>query len=234
MKNRTKNLGEYLSMEKVCVIVGAADIERNIFLQCYKNLKVGYKNIYVIAADKGYGFLRDNQIETDLVVGDFDSLEEIPQGNNVIKHPVMKDDTDLLLAVKEGLKRGYMFFAIFGGMGGRPDHTFGNLQILGYLRDHGARGILYGNKMHTTLIKDEKVHFDTSFCGMLSVFAFGNLAKGVNLKNLKYELENANLNPHIPLGVSNEFIGEESILEVKKGELLIMWEKNNWQLPKFV
>ncbi|MBQ5675757.1 MAG: thiamine diphosphokinase [Lachnospiraceae bacterium] len=218
-------------MEKVCVIVGAATTEEKDFLQYYKNLKSTYKDSYVIAADKGYEFLSNNHIATDLIVGDFDSLGKIPEGSNVIKHPVMKDDTDLLLAIKEGLKRGCTFFAIFGGLGGRLDHTFGNLQLLGYLREHGARGILYGDRIHATIIKNEKIEFDANFCGILSVFAFGGLAEGVNLKNLKYELNDACLWSHIPLGVSNEFIGKSSKVEVRNGELLIMWEKDNWQWP---
>lgn len=218
-------------MEKVCVIVGAATTEKKDFLQYYKNLKSTYKDSYVIAADKGYEFLSNNHIATDLIVGDFDSLGKIPEGSNVIKHPVMKDDTDLLLAIKEGLKRGCTFFAIFGGLGGRLDHTFGNLQLLGYLREHGARGILYGDRIHATIIKNEKIEFDANFCGILSVFAFGGLAEGVNLKNLKYELNDACLWSHIPLGVSNEFIGKSSKVEVRNGELLIMWEKDNWQWP---
>lgn len=221
-------------MEKVCVIVGAAAIEDHEFLLYYKNLEMKYKDIYVIAADKGYEFLCKNHIDADLIVGDFDSLGKTPQGSNVIKHPVMKDDTDLFLSIKEGLKRGCTFFAIFGGMGGRLDHTYGNMQILGYLADHGATGILYGEIMHATLIKNEKLIFDSKFCGTLSVFAYGGAVEGVNLKNLKYELENACLDCHIPLGVSNEFIGEESVVEVQKGELLIMWDKDNWQLPKFL
>ena len=221
-------------MEKICVIVGAAAVEDKEFLRCYKNLKTISKELYVIAADKGYEILCRNNIAMDLIVGDFDSLGKTPQGSNVIKHPVMKDDTDLLLAVKEGLKKQCTFFAIFGGMGGRLDHTFGNIQILGYLRDHGARGILYGEDTQVTLIKNEKIYFGEELKGTISVFSFGGQAGGVTIKQLKYELENAYLYPHIPLGISNEFIGKNSVVEVKCGELLIMWDKNNWQLPQIV
>ena len=213
--------------------MGASIMEEQEFLQGYQHLESICEKLYVIAADKGYAFLRRNYIAADLIVGDFDSLGETPTGSHVIKHPVMKDDTDVLLAIKEGLKRGYTFFAIFGGMGGRPDHTFGNLQILGYLKDHGARGILFGDLMHATLIKNEKLQFDEGFCGTVSVFALSSMAEGVCLKNLKYELDNGHLDSHVPLGISNEFIGKNSVIEVRHGELLIMWDKNLYQLPKF-
>lgn len=220
-------------MEKMCVIVGASIMEEKEFLQGYQHLESTCSKLYVIAADKGYETLRRNHIAADLIVGDFDSLGETPTGSHVIKHPVMKDDTDVLLAIKEGLKRGYTFFVIFGGMGGRPDHTFGNLQILGYLRDHGARGILFGDLMHATLIKNEKIIFDKGFGGTISVFAYSGLAEGVCIKNLKYELDKGCLDSHIPLGVSNEFVGKSSEIEVGHGELLIMWDKNHCQLPEF-
>lgn len=220
-------------MEKVCLVVGAADVEENEFLQYYEKLKITYKEVYVIAADRGYELLSKYKIEPDLSVGDFDSLGQIPQGNNVIRHPIVKDDTDMLLAIKEGLKRECTFFAIFGGMGGRLDHTFGNLQILGYLKDHGVRGILYGDTMHTTLIRSEKITFGADFSGIISVFAYGRLAEGVTISGLKYELDHGSLDFHTPLGVSNEFTGTRSLVEVKKGELLIMWEKDNWQFPCF-
>lgn len=220
-------------MEKICVIAGAAAIEEHDFLQYYNNLLQGKRDFLVIGADRGYAFLYNHGIDADLIVGDFDSLGVIPEGRNVITHPVMKDDTDMLLAIKEGLKQGCTFFAIFGGLGGRPDHTFANIQSLAYLREHGARGILFGEIMHMTTIRNEELCFEQSFAGMLSIFVLGEKAEGVNLRQLKYELENASLSSHIPLGISNEFIGKTGTIQVLQGELLVMWDKNQGQLPKF-
>lgn len=220
-------------MEKVCIIAGAAAIEDEDFLQYYNNLIQNKRDVLVIAADKGYAFLCSHGIKADLVVGDFDSLGAIPEGENVITHPVMKDDTDMLLAMKEGLKRECTFFAVFGGLGGRPDHSFANIQSLAYLREHGARGVLFGETMHMTTIWNEGMCFDAGFCGMLSIFVLGEKAEGVNLKQLKYELEDACLSSHMPLGISNEFIGKSSEIQVRQGELLVMWDKNQGQLPEF-
>ncbi|MCR5262595.1 MAG: thiamine diphosphokinase, partial [Clostridiales bacterium] len=70
----------------------------------------------VIAADAGYLYFNGKDIAPDLIVGDFDSLGEAPSGDNVVRHPVIKDDTDMMLAVKIGLERGYRIFMLYGGI----------------------------------------------------------------------------------------------------------------------
>lgn len=46
---------------------------------------------------------------------------------------------------------------------------------------------------------------------------------GVDIKGLKYELENAELTNHFPVGVSNEFTGSKSSISVSDGTLLIVY-----------
>ena len=88
------------------------------------------ENDFVIAADAGLRYLEQDEILADLVIGDFDTLKEIPTGANVVRLSCEKDDTDILAAVREGIKAGYAEFHIYGGTGGRIDHTLANLQVL--------------------------------------------------------------------------------------------------------
>ena len=83
-------------MEKICYIVGAGDNSGTNFLK--------KKEDYVIAADGGLLWLQKLNIEPDMIMGDFDSLGFVPEGNNVIQHEVMKNDTDMMLAVKKALE----------------------------------------------------------------------------------------------------------------------------------
>ena len=107
---------------------------------------------YVIAADGGYTACRRAGVEPQLLLGDFDSLAEVPALPHVERVPVEKDDTDMMLAVKRGLERGETLFHLYGGMGGqRTDHTVANFQALLYLADHGARGWLHGRCKPMTL-----------------------------------------------------------------------------------
>lgn len=180
---------------------------------------------YVIAADAGLRCLEEAGIVPDLIVGDFDTLQYIPQKNNVLKLPAEKDDTDMFMAVKEGIMAGYTVFHIYGGTGGRIDHTVANLQMLAYLSEKGMQGYLYDKECVLTMITDGELVFDVVEEGYVSVFSFSERAAGVNLRNLKYELKDAVLTNRFPLGVSNEFIGRGSSISVGEGTLLICFPR---------
>lgn len=198
-----------------CRIVGAGDFDIADFKPD--------ENDYIIAADGGYKYLTDNEYIPDVLVGDFDSLKEIPEHPYIVRHPVMKDDTDMMLAVKLGLEKGYKEFCIYGALGGRLDHTVANLQLLSYITDKGAVGYITGGDISITLIKNSSVHFMAGMNGTVSVFAVDEKAEGVYERGLKYTLKNAVICNSIPIGVSNEFIGVESEITVENGKLLIMW-----------
>ena len=95
----------------ICYIFGAGEGLPETFIKKEDDL--------VIAADAGLCSLKKLGVKPDIAVGDFDSLGFLPVCREVIKHPVMKDDTDMLLAVKTGFERGYSRFMLFGGAGGR-------------------------------------------------------------------------------------------------------------------
>lgn len=81
-------------------------------------------------------------ITPDLLLGDFDSMDQPADFDHVRRVPVEKDDTDTMLAVKTGLEQGCGEFYIYGGTGGRRlDHTLANLQTLLYLRRPWGQGI---------------------------------------------------------------------------------------------
>ncbi|MBQ9988661.1 MAG: thiamine diphosphokinase [Clostridia bacterium] len=186
------------------------------------NIRPGAED-FVIAADAGLAVLQQWGIMPDLIVGDFDSLGHVPAGENVTRHPTQKDDTDLMLAVRTGLARGYKRFLLCGALGGRLDHTMANIQTLLFLAEQGAQGFLVGENECLTVIRNGAVTFKAAAVGTISVFAVGGPAGGVSLCGLRYSLENAALTPGFPLGVSNAFIGWPATVKVAQGSLLIYW-----------
>ena len=206
-------------MEKTrCYIVGAGDFCESVLPE---------KSDYIIAADAGYTALISRGIHPDVVIGDFDSLGAVPDHPNAIQSSAEKDDTDMMLAVKFGLLLGYTHFFINGGLGGRLDHTYSNIQTMAYLTDHGATGRLCNNETCITAIKNDKYSFssDEAVTGKkIAVFCHDKTAKGVTLKGLKYSLENATLTNNNPTGISNEFTGVDASVEVKHGVLIIVWD----------
>ena len=57
------------------------------------------KEDFVIAADAGYRVCQQLGIVPDLLLGDFDSMEQPADFQNICRSPVEKDDTDTMLAV---------------------------------------------------------------------------------------------------------------------------------------
>ena len=180
------------------------------------------KEDFIIAADGGWRWCEQSGVTPHLLLGDFDSLDTVPQFSNIHRVPVEKDDTDMMLAIKEGLQRGEVEFHIYGGLGGkRSDHTIANLQALLYLASHGARGYLYGNGETYTAIRDSAVTFPAQEEGILSVFCLGADAEGVTIRGGQYEVEEVVLTADFPLGVSNHFTGAPVTVSVRHGSLLI-------------
>lgn len=217
-------------MEKCqrCIVICAGDLEIS---------QIPIKeNDLVIAVDGGYMYSRVLEITPDVIIGDFDSLEE-PYVSEVhrleeekaccvIRLEREKDDTDTMAAIRYGLQAGCEEFHLYAAMGGRLEHTIANLQSLLFLKKNGAKGYLWDAFSMTTVIREESLSFRKSMEGMLSVFAIDGDAKGVTETGLKYELHDAVLENSFPKGISNEFIGEEATVSVRDGALLVLarWE----------
>ena len=198
---------------RTCYLVGAGEF--------YGTLSPTSADL-VIAADGGYETLQKIGITPDLLIGDMDSLSICADGTAKISYPVKKDETDTHLSYLEGARRGYSNFAIYGGVGGREDHTFANYSLLLYAKNQGHHASLIGNKTEIFVIRNEKI----SLCGMdgdlFSVFAFGSDAKGVSVRGGEYEAEDVTLKTDFALGVSNAFTNKPVEIEVKDGALLVM------------
>ena len=215
---------------KKCVIIGAGECNTALLRKRLK-LKEGD---FCIAADGGLQYLSAIDETPDLLIGDMDSLGMVePNGKfNVRRLPVEKDDTDLLAAIKEGLELGYRKFELYGGLGGRLDHTIANIQCLLYLLNRGANGILVGDDMMLRVIRNEAISLPAEHYKAgrkISVFAFGGDAFGVTEKGLKYSVDNVAIRQEFPIGVSNEFIGEDAEVAVTNGMLLICIEMEEFK-----
>ena len=112
----------------VCYIIGAGEL--------YARPTPGEGDL-VIAADGGYDHLISIGITPNLVIGDMDSVRSSIEGVEVLRFPEKKDETDTHLAYLIGKEKGYSSFLIYGGTGGRPDHTFANYSLLFMAKNNG-------------------------------------------------------------------------------------------------
>ena len=207
-----------------CILIGAGDLTMGELSAADDD--------YVIAVDGGLSYCGILNVEPDLILGDFDSLSEqeklaveqlkqtVPE--KICQLPVCKDDTDMLAAIKKGLELGYTDFRIYAATGSRFDHTLANIQCLLYLKNHGAVGYLVDGTGMVLVLQNESVHFRKELEGTMSLLALTREAKGVNIRGMKYPLENAVITNDFPIGISNEFIGEAAEVSVENGELVCM------------
>ncbi len=196
---------------KTAHIVGAGEFCSEAFRPAPEDL--------IIAADGGL----IHCARCDLAVGDFDSLGRVPEGVNVVRHPVMKDETDMLLAADLALERGCGRLFLHGGTGGRPDHTMANYHVLAHIASQGAEGYLVDSSLWCFALRNARAAFPPREKGTLSVFAWGGPARGVTIEGLLYPLQDGELTPEMPLGVSNEFTGHTACISVTDGTLLVFW-----------
>lgn len=115
-----------------CYVVGAGDFTARGFAPGPGDL--------VVAADGGYRALYSLGYTPDLLLGDFDSLGNLPLPADlpVLRFPVRKDDTDAGLALRHGLDLGFRDFALYGCAGGRVDHLLANFQSMARVSRLGA------------------------------------------------------------------------------------------------
>lgn len=208
--------------DKKCIVIGAGDLTVG-------QVSVGEEDL-VIAVDGGINYCGVLNIEPDILIGDFDSVnetqrqailqmkEEAPERVVVLKPE--KDDTDMLAALRLGLEKGYDYFLIYGGCGGRMEHTLANIQCLLFLKNKGAVGYLMDGSGMVFVMKNEEVKLRDNLEGYFSLFCLGKEAKGVSIKGMKYELTDYLMTNDFPIGVSNEFIGKEATISVEDGELV--------------
>ena len=199
----------------ICYIVGAGEF--------YGSFEKKNGDL-VVAADGGCDTLLRLGISPDLIIGDMDSIESSTSAERIV-FPTKKDETDTHLAYLEGVRRGYNDFIIFGGVGGRDDHTFANYSLLVYAKNRGHRITLIGEKCDIFAMKNEQISLISESGMHFSAFAFGGDSHGVSIKSLEYEADDITLTPEFPLAVSNRFIGKEALITVKDGTLLVMVEK---------
>lgn len=199
----------------ICYLVGAGRL-------CGPHFSPEKEDL-VIAADGGYTHLQELGIRTDLLIGDMDSLSgAVPEGVRVLPFKPEKNDTDMALSAAYALTEGFQRIRIYGGSGGRFDHTLANLQLLVYLSRAGADAILYEESAVITAVTNGCLKFPAGEAGYLSVFAHGGCAEGVWERGLKYQLKDALLRDDVTLGVSNEFTGEAAEITVRCGTLIVV------------
>ncbi len=176
------------------------------------------KEDFVICADGGCRHLLDRL--PDCIIGDMDSLKNIPEGAKVIRHNPEKNQTDGEISVEYAIEKGYKEITLYCALGGRLDHTLGNFALLKLAHEKGAQAKIADDKVNIYYAEDSfslKVKKDD----IISVLPFGGDALVENSEGLYYPLHNLLLKTFDTRGVSNIAAKDEFSLKIAKGGVLV-------------
>ncbi|MDO9546363.1 MAG: thiamine diphosphokinase [Pelolinea sp.] len=180
---------------------------------------------FIVSADGGLRFIRALNLIPMLLIGDLDSVsgEDIQfiKDNNVeiIKFPADKDQTDLELALKELVSRGFDNILVIGALGGRIDQTLANIGLIQLFTDQDITIEFDDGQDHVFLIEDRQ-RIGGKAGDIVSLIPICKTVNGVTTVGLKYPLGNENLFPEKTRGISNEMTGDAAEITITSGRLL--------------
>jgi thiamine pyrophosphokinase len=185
------------------------------------------KDDFIVCADSGTKHIYNLSIDPDVIVGDFDSLNNDILNSykekkiRIVKHKKEKDETDTELAVNFVTDLGYKEIILFGALGSRFDHSFANVSILKILLDKGIKASIMDSQNEIYIISDE-IELQGNVGDTVSLLPLFSEVYGVTTYGLKYGLENATIFFGKPLGISNIFLENKIKVTIKKGFLLVV------------
>lgn len=199
------------------MIIGGADIGRYDRIHSYLR-----EDDFYICCDSGLKHREKLGIIPNLIVGDFDSYKNPHMDVETIILPCEKDDTDTVFAVKEALSRGFQDFLLVGVIGGRLDHTLGNVSLLLMLDAQGKEAMALDDFSEMQIVSDQPAQIENRYA-YFSLLNISGTAQGITIKNAKYPLAGAEISCEYQYGISNEVLpGKYAVVTVKQGRLLLI------------
>ena len=189
---------------------------------------------FLICADGGANHAALSGRLPNLLIGDLDSItpENLKQCENagcVIKRfPCEKDETDLELALIDAEEQarlvGERDIWLYGATGKRIDHLMGNMALMLAYARKGYRIHLVDPEHEIWILQGQEC-IRRSLGQEISLIALSEKAV-VTTEGLYYPLQQGVLLQDSPRGISNVFVGEEAVIQVHSGWVLVV-------LPKF-
>jgi len=185
---------------------------------------------FLVAVDGGLRHMLTLGLKPNLLVGDFDSIsaEELEscrqEGVEILRYPSQKDQTDLELALDAALARGYREIVIAFGLGGRLDHTLGNLALLSRL-DLGEAVLRFDDGETEVFMAGGSYRAACQVGDIVSLLPWNGAVRDISTAGLAYPLKGESLLPWQTRGVSNQCAGCEFQVSHGEGALLVIHQR---------
>lgn len=210
---------------KAIIVTGGKKPNRDILLKYIEN------DDYIIGVDSGCNCLYEYNINPNLIMGDFDSVDkkvlDFFVENNVEKITlnVDKDYSDTQFAYEKAKDLGYKNIVMFGASGTRIDHSLGNI---GLMFDALANDVfleMIDDNNRVFLINKETV-LKGQYGDTLSFIPMSDKVKGVTIKGAKYLLDNYDMTLLEPRALSNEFLYDDITISFSEGIIMVIYSRD--------
>ena len=213
--------------KKACIITGGT-----LSSSFLSNHLKEHDYSFVIVVDGALELTHCLHIMPDYIVGDFDTVSEevlnFYEEDVILRHPPEKDQTDTELAVETALSLGCEEIDFLGATGTRLDHSLANIFLLQRLLKQNVHGVIW-NEYNKLYLKK------SSFClkkreakGIFfSLLPLTETVEQVTLMGVKYPVNDRKFYREDTLGISNEIVEEEAIIEFSKGIFIVVESRDN-------
>lgn len=183
--------------------------------------RVASRASLIIAADSGYHACRDTNVRPDIVTGDFDSIDEVPDSTSckVVDAPE-QDATDFEKALR-WVPEATSQVEILGGTGLRSDHFLTNLLIAAGRPE--SEQVVFRDDVQSIfrVTPGCPVSREVPPGTTVSLIPFTH-CKAVNTEGLHWNLENADMGPNLQLGQSNRMDAKRLAVSLQQGCLYLI------------
>ena len=182
----------------------------------------------IIAADGGAARCLRLGITPDVVIGDFDSIDERAlreveaAGVELIRHPADKDATDLELALDHAREIGAKALTVLGAVGSRWDQSLASILLLASDRYAQMTLSIFDPPQRLFILRPgARLSISGAIGDVVSLIPLGARAEGLSTTGLKYPLDGQALDFATTRGVSNVLLQATASVRLSKGLLII-------------
>lgn len=179
----------------------------------------------IVAADGGALHALRQNVVPDYIVGDLDSLSDFDReraaGATFRKVPRHKDFTDGEMAIEVATELGGSPIVLAGALGGRFDHTLGNLFLLEGLHQRGITAWATDGRQRAYWLADT-LNVPGRAGDILSIIPLSVLVDGVCAQGVRWPLQGERLRRGATRSLSNEFVGTIARLTAAEGVALVV------------
>lgn len=179
----------------------------------------------VVCCDGGY----DKSDRCDVLIGDMDSIRSFvgekdlkAKGIEVINLERDKDFTDGEAGLKYLIDKSVKEIMIYGLDGGRLDHIIGNIGLMSFALENGAKSVVAKCNNFTAYMLDKPAEINVEIGTTISISPFTDYVHIIKTKGLKYAINDGVLKKNSSLSYSNLSTEKVVAIGVERGQCLVI------------